>query len=1492
MASGQRPLSELSPVAQRRNSPSWNQRTKTALGNGDSSPFDSFNSPHSPRLFWKGRDSGSPARLGSENRSPYDPDVLTTPSKRSSIENLKRASRVKNSSIFAREKKQEYDPAHVQVLERPLATGRPLSFQFKNNPKETGSVDARRQLPSQSASPAKQNPYVEKTDSTNTTPVAPNPESTLSPTFSHTSPSRPQSSPTKSSLTKGSRFGNKSASFDPESEIWSDNEDEGPDTTPRRRYMHRQTKSVTFDAAPPQINEYEMTTPDPSSTASSSREGSYDSADMDEEESFDRGSFMGAEDSFDASLEDTEKTPVVLPEDWRFMSPDRASEELQGEDDPFSEDFGSPGPDVRPSAQESQSFESQVESLDSNGDHRPLPPLPPSSSQSQVTPDRASRLSMTMELASSGSRRLPSPLSPASCSKAEINGMGHGSMSLEDRLRLMMVQDQERSPEAEKQRERRMRRAGIKDKSFDREAESKQSFSDTSSPRQDSSPFNPHVSPPHISRESILRNIRNHNNDETDDFSSPLRSSSPRFHTPLDPDVPIPSLETDEEEVMIKEEVAEDEDVYDIPEYYSQAAHDDNEVQQDDYDEEMPHNNENEYSNDTNNPDQPPFNDSGDATDDQSTPVPEDMSHQYHLPDLSADHSELSGITGEHTSELDLSSYVDRSSTLDEVSKLAPALDMKSIRDSLHRPETPDDHCSQASKSVYGGDYDGLKTPESVIRRSFDSEMSPTYEFLAIPDPLATIKSSNGSLKTKPSLSPADVHEMAATRRKVSGQEPPVPSISEDPSAETQPSYGEHGDHSTSFLSDLPQLSATVPVNQDKRQSSLVKLDIPVSGSDDGLGFGLDLEFDRVIEAQKVAFDHFLSQQPRYTTTFMDTTHTNTQKSCLPNLMPYEKKEIPLARDSIANNVTTRQRGYLMRHNTKVIVASSRQDETTGPNDSPVDGDPRGTKSAGNSPRKPSQQTWTTEPWNGKTRRQSIKLAGGMPKKKPVPGSVPPLPGQESNAKQEVGGVDESEANAGEEIEEGDERGRLFVKVVGVKDLDLPLARGERFNFALTLDNGLHCVTTSWLELGKSAPIGQEFELVVLNELEFQLTLQIKMEEPKVKPNQSVVSSPGKSAKSHKSSTFSRVFASPKKRKELELRQQLEAQQLKQQKAEEKALAEKKNPWDVLRPLVSSDGSFARAYVSLSDYEKAAFGRPLTVDVTCFNEWATDPVNNSKSKRSMAYSAGSGMQQRPPYQIGNLELQLLYIPKPKGATDEDMPKSMNACIREIREADNTAARSWEGFLSQQGGDCPYWRRRYFKLQGSKLTAYHETTRQPRATINLAKASKLIDDKSTLTQKETSGKGGRRRKSAFAEEEEGYMFVEEGFRIRFGNGEIIDFYADSAMEKEGWMKVLAETVGKGYAAGAGGQPKAWTELVLKRERSIAAKIEAAGRGMGQGIHLPPPTPMKDQFGPPLAKSSAPMPAPAPASKPKHQHNLSQPEVGKHGSRHQKTRSLIF
>ena len=83
--------------------------------------------------------------------------------------------------------------------------------------------------------------------------------------------------------------------------------------------------------------------------------------------------------------------------------------------------------------------------------------------------------------------------------------------------------------------------------------------------------------------------------------------------------------------------------------------------------------------------------------------------------------------------------------------------------------------------------------------------------------------------------------------------------------------------------------------------------------------------------------------------------------------------------------------------------------------------------------------------------------------------------------------------------------------------------------------------------------------------------------------------------------------------------------------------------------------------------------------------------------------------------------------------------------------------------------------------------------------------------------DASPKKGNRRKSAFAEEEEGYMFVEEGFRIRFANGETIDFYADSAEEKDGWMKVLSEVVRKDTS-----KPRTWTDIVMAKRAAEAAK----------------------------------------------------------------------
>ena len=153
--------------------------------------------------------------------------------------------------------------------------------------------------------------------------------------------------------------------------------------------------------------------------------------------------------------------------------------------------------------------------------------------------------------------------------------------------------------------------------------------------------------------------------------------------------------------------------------------------------------------------------------------------------------------------------------------------------------------------------------------------------------------------------------------------------------------------------------------------------------------------------------------------------------------------------------------------------------------------------------------------------------------------------------------------------------------------------------------------------------------------------------------------------------------------------------------------------------------------------------------------------------------------------------------------------------------------------------------------------------------------------------DASPKKGGRRKSAFAEEEEGYMFVEEGFRIRFANGETIDFYADSAAEKDGWMKVLAEVVGKDT-----NKPKTWTDLVMAKQRAAALKATQAKQGQIKGQPakaMPPP-----RAAPPPLKSAPPTPSKhyshpsAPSMPPK------SPRRSDAGQRRDsaKTRSMVF
>lgn len=139
-----------------------------------------------------------------------------------------------------------------------------------------------------------------------------------------------------------------------------------------------------------------------------------------------------------------------------------------------------------------------------------------------------------------------------------------------------------------------------------------------------------------------------------------------------------------------------------------------------------------------------------------------------------------------------------------------------------------------------------------------------------------------------------------------------------------------------------------------------------------------------------------------------------------------------------------------------------------------------------------------------------------------------------------------------------------------------------------------------------------------------------------------------------------------------------------------------------------------------------------------------------------------------------------------------------------------------------------------------------------------------------------------------------MFVEEGFRIRFANGEVIDFYADSTANKEEWMKVLSQCVGKDVAGNKG-----WTEMVLDKERR--EKTLAQGKALKEGANgvaqfqparprshegvsskSVPSSPVKGHS---RTQSHAPTPPPKNGAQPK------QRDIGKLNRRDQ-VRSMIF
>lgn len=786
--------------------------------------------------------------------------------------------------MFAREHKQEYDPTSSPSVERPLASGRPLSVQVQGNAYGGRGLEGlRNQNGPENKSSMTQSPLR----------AAMQTNGILG---SSTSPSKEQTSPIKSSLSSKSRYAQAHAS-DAESNIWDDEEEEdsiADRQLPPGKSLHRHAKSVTFDAAPPEVNEYEMNTPDPSSVASGSRDGSHDSIDDEGDESFDR------DDSFDASLEDTEKTPVVLPEDWRFMSPAIANGDLTAKvEDPFDGDIGSPSPTVRPfSAADARGTPTRTDSSASDGERRPLPPLPAFglAAASKESSSAKTGIGATMERSLSPERKAASPPRPASISKAELQGMGGCTMPIEERLRLMMIQDSDppktATTAAEEQRERRLRRSSpvrspeleVGEKDFSTQIREEE--------EDDVADLGDYKMPPRISRESILRKVKGRNQQVAveEEYSSMMLSPGPGDEplSHLDPDTPLPSTEVEviEKEIIIKEEYDGEEsevDLYSIPELYSnhveaealltamekleavkqsRATAEDNEDEDD----------ESHYSVDSKLDGVKGQQETLDA-EDEGPPTPRAAVSNTSGTALGGKENqrmslpEFAALLGSNDFDFGMGSFMTDSVPMERepvkqtpVSKPSwspsPPVDQTLIEEqSAERPVTPEEQWQPITPPEQ---EERLQTPDSVLRHSLAAQPAP--ESPTIPEPAATIKASGSKLKTRPSATPADIRAMAETRRQVSGEVPAVPTLPSKhmsrPSVVTESNESMVDYNNTS--APVEPAEGSTGSKQPKRKSSLVTLDLPVE-EPERHGLGIESEFDRVIEAQKVTF-RFLCQ--------------------------------------------------------------------------------------------------------------------------------------------------------------------------------------------------------------------------------------------------------------------------------------------------------------------------------------------------------------------------------------------------------------------------------------------------------------------------------------------------------------------------------------------------------------------------------------------------------------------------------------------------------
>ncbi|KAG7098501.1 hypothetical protein E1B28_000445 [Marasmius oreades] len=377
--------------------------------------------------------------------------------------------------------------------------------------------------------------------------------------------------------------------------------------------------------------------------------------------------------------------------------------------------------------------------------------------------------------------------------------------------------------------------------------------------------------------------------------------------------------------------------------------------------------------------------------------------------------------------------------------------------------------------------------------------------------------------------------------------------------------------------------------------------------------------------------------------------------------------------------------------------------------------------------------------------------------------------------------------------------GKVFVKVVGVKNLQVPIPE-ERTTMSCTLNNGIHFVTTPECRLAKECGIGQEFELIEHSKLEFTLTLKIRRDPhiitqfkalapppPQPPPMVQQTSSSSSKHSARGGGMFGLFSSSPKKSKDKEKERVLAA-------AQSQPLpppVQHRLPENLAR-YMKSDGTFARAFISFKDIASRCDAKLFETSIPLIGQRL-----ELGGKASML-------------QVGEMVLQMFRLPPLAGIAPDQLPQSLEECHRGLRHVNWHKVTYFEGTLTQSGGDCTTWRRRRLRVVGGNLIAFNDVTKRVTSTINLKNAIAVEDDQEGTNM--MSPASGTRSNREYG----GLYGVERSFHLLFPGGEEICFFADTDEEKARWLEILRALVGH-----IPPHPL-WAELLWQRQTDLNSR----------------------------------------------------------------------